>query len=147
MRTTRLILLGVIAAGLSQASFARPDRNEPGSTCLDIRADRQITISGHLSRQVFAGPPNYENIAKGDAKEVAFILELPKRLCVNDGGEFIGPGKTFDRVQIFANSNALGKVLGGAVGKRITVRGPAFGAHTGHHHAPLVLEAVSVTAN
>ena len=40
---------------------------------------------------------------------------------------------------------ALLDVLNAAVGRRVTVRGEAFGAHTGHHRAPLVLFAEEVT--
>ena len=147
MRATRLILFGVAVAALSQASSAKTDQRSLRSPCLDIRADKPVTVSGRLGRQIFAGPPNYESVARGDAEEAAFILELPRRLCADDGGEFIGPGDTFDRVQIAASTDAMGKVLSAAIGKKITVRGSAFGAHTGHHHAPLVLFASSVTVN
>jgi hypothetical protein len=71
-------------------------------------------------------------------------LELPKRLCANDG-EFIGPKTSFDRVHISSYKPALLDVLNAAVGRQVTVQGEAFGAHTGHHRAPLVLFADEVT--
>ncbi len=101
-------------------------------------------MSGVLTVQLFAGPPNYESIAKGDAEERAFILELPRRMCANDG-EFIAPTVLFDRVHISAADDAILSVLKAAVGRTVTIRGEAFGAHTGHHHAPLVLLADQVT--
>jgi hypothetical protein len=84
------------------------------------------------------------SIAKGDAEESAFILELPERLCANDDG-FIEPSEPFDRVHLSSYVPELQKVLSAAVGRRVTVRGEAFGAQTGHHHAPLVLFAEEIT--
>lgn len=102
------------------------------------------TVSGVLTVQLFAGPPNYGSIAKGDAEEKALILELAGRVCANDG-EFIDGKTTFDRVHVSSSVPALLNVLNAAVGRRVTVRGNAFGAHTGHHRAPLVLFADEVT--
>ncbi|OSZ71930.1 hypothetical protein CAP39_00620 [Sphingomonas sp. IBVSS1] len=101
-------------------------------------------MTGLLTVQLFAGPPNYESIAKGDAEEQALILELPKRICAYDG-DFIESKDSFDRVHVSSMKPGLLKVLNAAVGRKVTVRGEAFGAQTGHHHAPLVLMADTVT--
>ena len=101
-------------------------------------------MSGKLTVEFFPGPPNYESVAKGDAEEKALILELPRRLCANDG-EFIDGTTKFDRVQVSSQIPALLDVLNAAVGRRVTVRGEAFGAHTAHHREPLVLFAEEVT--
>jgi hypothetical protein len=111
---------------------------------MDLRKpDAKATISGELTFQNFAGPPDYESIANGDAEEKALILELPRRVCANDG-DFIEGTTKFDRVHVGFNSPALLDVLNAAVGRRVTVRGEVFGAHTGHHRAPLVLFADEV---
>ena len=103
-----------------------------------------MTVSGVLSSHVFAGPPSYESIAKGDAPEKAFILKLAQQTCADDG-EFIDGTTMFDRVHVSSYSPALLSALKAAVGRHVTVTGEAFGAHTGHHHAPLVLFARKVT--
>lgn len=118
---------------------------EAQKTCLNLTQTRsQATVSGMLTVHLFSGPPNYESIAKGDAEERTFILELPSRLCADDG-EFIRPNASFDRVHVGASDDVILSVLKAAIGKTVTVRGEAFGAHTGHHHAPLVLMANQVT--
>ncbi|WP_367273226.1 DUF4431 domain-containing protein [Phenylobacterium sp.] len=43
------------------------------------------------------------------------------------------------------SDDAIRGALKAAVGRTVTVRGKAFGAHTGHHHAPLVPIADRVT--
>jgi hypothetical protein len=134
----RSVRLAVLLATLASCS---PSSTEPGRSeaCLDLTIGQpEATFSGKLTVQLFAGPPNYQSIANGDAEEDAFILELPTRACASDG-EFIDASTSFDRVQISAEDASILNVLRSAVRRNVTVRGEAFGAHTGHHHAPLVL--------
>jgi hypothetical protein len=136
----------IIALALALVTGSSAPVNAAGSNkCLNLKGTHaKATVSGTLTVQIFAGPPNYESIAKGDAEEKALILELPKRLCADDG-EFIEPKTSFDRVHVSSNVPPLLDVLNAAVGRKVTVRGEAFGAHTGHHRAPLVLFADEVT--
>ena len=107
--------------------------------CLDLTAPGAIaSVSGVLTVQLLAGPPNYESIAAGDAEERAFILELDQRLCADDG-TFITPDSTFDRVQLTSDDPRNLDLMRAATGRRVDVSGEAFGSHTGHHHAPLVM--------
>jgi Domain of unknown function (DUF4431) len=110
------------------------------SDCMNLAATGDVTISGELTVQLFAGSPNYESIAGGDAEEKALILELPRRLCAEDGG-------TFDRIHLSSHTPAVLNALNAAVGRRVRVRGEASKAETGHHHAPVVLFATKVTVN
>lgn len=132
-------LLLALSACSPQGKADEPTR------CLDLTAPgAETAISGLLTIQLFAGPPNYESIANGDAEERTFILELPKRICASDG-EFIENSTLFDRVQVNASDPALARVLNAGVGQQVTIQGEAFGSHTGHHHAPLVILASKVT--
>jgi hypothetical protein len=99
---------------------------------------------------MFAGPPNYEDVRKGDRPEPSYILKLQKPICIV-GGEFIEPDKLIDRVQIFPgyeskDNKTLFRELRRSVGKVVVVQGSSpFGAHTGHHHAPLLLPITKIT--
>src|SRR5262249_56279462 len=67
------------------------------------------------------------------------------------GDEFVDPNTKFDRIQIFPKSDkadqALWRDLRGFIGQRVLVAGTgAFGRQTGHHHAPLMLPIVSISA-
>jgi hypothetical protein len=111
--------------------------------CIDLTAKADTVVTGLLTVQLFAGPPNYESIAGGDVEEKALILELPKRLCADLGGPT--PYRTsFDRVHVSSFQPRHLDALNAAVGRDVTVRGEAFGAETGHHRAPLVLFAEEV---
>lgn len=141
-RTVRPIVVS-LAAACALALPAALQATEPGR-CLDLRKPHAAaTVTGILTVRTFAGPPNYESIAKGDAEEKALILELPTPACADDG-EFIDSSKNFDTVHVSSSIPAILNTLNAAVGRRVTIHGEAFGAHTGHHHAPLVLFADEV---
>jgi len=119
------------------------------AACVDLRQTGTLSFEGALSYRIFAGPPNYEDVRKGDTPEPAYILSLGAPICAT-GDEFIDPGKSFDKIQIYpAESNgsghALWRDLRQLAGKRVSVEGKsAFGAHDGHHHAPLLLPITAV---
>ncbi|MGE4323175.1 MAG: hypothetical protein AB7E60_09125 [Sphingobium sp.] len=117
---------------------------EPAPRCVAAsRPDTLVTLAGRLTLHSFAGPPDYESVEAGDALEHAFILELPRRICLDDG-EFADGSERFDRVHVHAMEPHLVRTLQDAVGRQVTVAGRAVGAHTGHHRAPMVLFAGSV---
>jgi len=129
-----LLLIG-LTLGLASAANA---------ACLDLKQTNVLSFEGTLNYRIFAGPPNYEDVRRGDTPEPTYILTLTEPICAS-GDEFVDPRDTFSQVQIFPESSgkavpALAKDLRRWVGKRVVVEGASpFGAHTGHHHAPLLL--------
>ena len=75
---------------------------------------------------------------------------LAEPMCAS-GDEFVDPRDKFDQVQIFPESSgkappALSRDLRRWIGKRVVVEGTSpFGAHTGHHHAPLMLPITRIS--
>jgi hypothetical protein len=63
--------------------------------CINLKQSQTFSFEGKLTHKVFPGPPNYEDVRKGDKPEPSYILQLPKRTCVSGSDEKI------DRVQIF----------------------------------------------
>jgi len=114
------------------------------AACIDLKQKGSLSFVGALSYKIFAGPPNYEDVRKGDTPEPAYILSLEAPICAT-GDEFVDPGKPIQQIQIYPEetngaSPALSRDLRQLTGKRVSVEGrSAFGAHTGHHHAPLLL--------
>jgi hypothetical protein len=110
--------------------------------CHDLAgADARPTFTGRLSessftREGFAGPP--ENV---------LLLELPRQICITDGGQFADPAQHFSSVQIGAADERLFPRLRALLGRQVTVSGEAFAAHTAHHYRPLVLMADRVSLN
>lgn len=118
---------------------------EGPSRCVDSsRAGAVVTLAGKLTLVSFVGQPNDVSAERGDAEQRAFILQLPRHICFDDG-EFADGSERFDRVHVHAADKRLTKMLQGAVGRDVTVSGEAIGAHTAHHRAPMVLLVKSVT--
>jgi hypothetical protein len=119
------------------------------AACINLKQTSSLSFEGALSYRIFAGPPNYEDVRKGDAPEPAYILTLDASVCV-EGDEFLNPGQPFDKIQVYpADRNGVGHALWRdlrqLVAKRVSVEGKsAFGAHTGHHHAPLLLPIIRI---
>jgi hypothetical protein len=122
-----------------------------GAACLDVRQSQPLTFKGSLSRPVFPGPPNYEDVKKGDKPERAYIIKLDAPICAT-GDEFLDSSQTVDTVQLLVDdsandSRALNASLTQLIGKRVEVTGKSgFGAQTGHHHAPLLVTLVKIAA-
>ncbi len=117
--------------------------------CIDLKVSRTVQLRGTLTHKVFPGPPNFENLRKGDKPEPSYILRLQKPVCII-GDEFIEQDKLIERVQIFPEyadreNKALNRKLRNLIGKVVVVQGNSpFGAHTGHHHAPLLLPITKI---
>lgn len=139
----------VIAALL--ASFilsVQAQAQTPG--CIAVGGATTSHFAGRLSRPVFPGPPNYENVRRGDAREPAYILTLARPACVNAEGDENLNRRSVSRIHLRLDpGNAASRPaydqLRSLVGRTITVTGTdGFGAQTGHHHAPLVLTVIGV---
>ncbi|NVN84599.1 MAG: DUF4431 domain-containing protein [Rhodopseudomonas sp.] len=139
----KLFLAAVLVLG---APFAGPAGAAATDSCLDIDSSRTVVFDGKLTHKVFPGPPNFEDVGKGDRPEPSYILQLQKSICV------VGIDKQVDRVQIFPelpeqgpDNRALWAKLKSLIGKQVTVTGTsAFTSFTGHHHAPLLLPITEI---
>lgn len=125
--TGMLLLFGVFLVWPNLATAA---------PCYDLNKGQPAGLTGALDYVVFAGPPNYENVQKGDTPEPAFVLRLAHPICIQ-GGKFADPKTSLRAVQLVETAKVQGRLrplLHRQV--RVTLKAPAA-AETGHHHAPL----------
>lgn len=117
---------GVLAIPLFAAilfpAVAASAEATPTRCVVASRPDAIVTLAGRLTLKSFAGPPNYESVARGDVEEKVFILELPRRICFEDG-EFADGSERFDRVHVSAIEPELARALQQAIGREVTVAG------------------------
>ena len=138
----RSALLVVVSAMLSVGSVAN-------AACIDVRQQEPLAFNGTLNYRIFPGPPNYENVKKGDKPEPAYIIKLDAPICAT-GDEFLDSKQNFDRVQLLMDdSSQAGRTLWQGLrkldGKHVLATGKSgFGAQTGHHHAPLLMTLVGI---
>ena len=70
------------------------------AACIDLKETNTFSFQGTLSYHIFAGPPNYEDVRKGDAPEATYILKLDEPICAT-GDDFLNPSERIDKVQVY----------------------------------------------
>ena len=131
------MLLLLLAGLLSSVSLSgRPLQ----AGCLPYGPDT-VSVAGTLERRTYPGHPNYASIAEGDEPETGFYLRLSKPVCtVADTTAPDAPALRGVRlVQLVLNSTGYA-ALRPRLRQRVVLRGTLFGALTGHHYAPLLLQ-------
>lgn len=107
------------------------------AACFDVSKHQPSHLSGHLSHRIFAGPPNFTDVQKGDTPEPGYVLKLPQPICLS-GDEFADPANSFDEVQLVPSEGIESKMASFRdTDVDVDVVDP-MPAITGHHHRPLV---------
>ena len=109
-----------------------------------LRYDEEIRgLRGTLQIRVYFGPPNYGENPNTDSREAQAVLFLDKTICTvkDDGSDNTDQVNQFEITLIPSQTVQLSSLAG----KKVIVSGKLFGAHTGHHHTPLLLSLSSIT--
>jgi len=77
--------------------------------------------------------------------ETAYILRLPAAGCL-DAKDAEFRVKSARTIHIYSFDDKLRAQMSRLAGKDVSVRGKPFGAHTAHHHAPIVMEISQIDA-
>jgi hypothetical protein len=107
----------------------------------------EVVVAGSLSRETFAGPPNYESVDRGDKAETVWILTLrePLVLCPlaaeNGNSHTLGSINRFQLVIFEEQQRGLRQAL---IARYASVRGKVFLRHTGHHHTAALIEVAEL---
>jgi hypothetical protein len=116
--------------------------------CTDVSTDGPITLSGKLAQREFPGSDVDDFARQPSTKEAAYILQLAMPKCFF-GDEHLGGEAKVVEVQLIVSPDInpeLYALLRDRIGRPVSVTGhQAFGAHTSHHHAPLVLIADEIS--
>ncbi len=106
-----------------------------------------VQLSGTIIRKTFPGPPNYESIERGDKAEVLWLLVLSQPICMEEDIKepSLSPAqKDIRKIQLVFRDAAAYETHKKLVGKIVVAKGTLFGAHTGHHHTPLLLTVTTL---
>lgn len=117
------------------------------AACLDLSDPSKLVFSGLLTQNVFPGPPNYESIEMGDRPSTAFLLDLPEPVCVS-GDDFISSDEQVSTIHVYSDDAKANEDLARFADQHVVVvAAEAFGSHTGHHRARLVVEVQSIRSD
>lgn len=112
-------------------------------TCLNYEPD-VATLTGIIRTHTFPGPPNFESIAKGDARENIWSLHLTKSICMSAKGDAEAENNVTDLQLVFPQGQKQYDKYKSLKGRRVTVAGTLFHAETGHHHTKVLLTVTSI---
>lgn len=108
-------------------------------------------ITGILTFNSFYGPPNYGETPEQDIIENVWILNLDAPINVHQVKQVLGEGD-YNSTQFDVNRVQLAKAtdhfdLNIYKDKKIIAKGTFWGAHTGHHFTPVLMDVISIIAN
>ena len=124
----RLLGAGV---GVSLALFGA----SASAACLKANADDQV-VEGRL-KFVRITIPAYR------LSEDAYILRLRAPACL-DGPDDLDKVENTRRIHVYATDETTRRRMRRLDGQNVRVRGSAFGGHTLHHHAPIVMHVQTI---
>jgi hypothetical protein len=108
--------------------------------CLQLEPNA-VLLHGVIERATFPAPPNYENVANGDAPETYWLLKLEQPTCVqtaDDSGHAAHSGIT--RIQlVFLRDDHPYQKYRSLLNHAVQATGTLFAAQTGHHHTDVLL--------
>jgi hypothetical protein len=140
------IVLLLVAAGVQRGQEKSPQDIQKAD-CLSYETDG-VKLSGRIIRKTFPGPPNFESVKRGDAREVTWILHLAKPVCVKPARQ-----DTFNEAEVGVSevhlvlSGSQYRRFRGLVGKRpVVITGNLFHSFTGHHHARVLMSVSTAEA-
>jgi Domain of unknown function (DUF4431) len=105
-----------------------------------------VALHGTLAREIFAGPPNYQDTRKGDKTETSWFVDLDVPICVNEDKsepDLNPTQKNIRRVQLVLRGGGDDRYKA-LLGRKVVASGTLFGAHTGHHHTAVLLTVNSI---
>ena len=105
-----------------------------------------MNIGGTLARKTFAGPPNYESVRKWDRAQTYGLIEPYSPVCVveDEADPDLNPSQDLvGEIQLVLTPEEY-QAFKEMVGREVIAKGTLFGAHTGHHHTPVLLTTMSI---
>jgi Domain of unknown function (DUF4431) len=117
-------------------------KSKPDHPCVAYEPDT-VALVGRLERHTYPGPPNYESIANGDARETGYYLRPDEPLCATGSQQSDWEPVAGVRLVQLVLDAAGYRDLRALLGQHVRLRGTLFHAHTGHHHATLLLTVIS----
>lgn len=118
----------------------------------DERSEKPISLRGKLTLRLYPGPPEYSSVENGDYPGYCWFLQM-------DHSSFqiafttLLPGLALSSADIMSRPNWYEVQLGCSpsddfncenVNKEVVVEGYLFHAHTGHHHAPFLMDVLRI---
>ncbi|HSC19834.1 MAG TPA: hypothetical protein VLC74_13075 [Rhizomicrobium sp.] len=110
--------------------------------CYDLSKGQPTGLTGTLDYAVFAGPPHYANVQKGDAPNPSFVLRLAHPVCIQ-GHKSVDPKNSVQAVQLVKTAKVEGK-LKPLLHRQVTVAVKNPAPDPAHRQAPVFAWVTSI---
>ena len=137
-----LIFFSLIAISCS----TKTPKQDAVEKCLNYEPEK-IQLIGLLYSKSFPGPPNFEDIKKGDKEENYWLIKTTKDFCVNDTKDnWAGKILNQSEVQLVIMPSALNlyETKKSLLGKNVIVKGTLFPQMSGHHKTNVLITVESL---
>jgi len=104
---------------------------------------KACVVTGTLETHVYPGPPEYEDIKKGDAKENSLYLKLDHPIIIHfkDWEKNDAPAtESISLMQIAVVSPRFYKLADKKKKCHVTIKGEIFASFNAHHHTPFLID-------
>jgi hypothetical protein len=112
-----------------------------------LPCQQEVSLVGTIQEQTFPGPPNYEDIKKGDEPEDYWILKLSEPVNVDEDPDFPAPGE--DKQLTDVRGMQLNVDFAGGykpflkyLNKTVVVTGTLSKGFTVHHKTPVLIAVI-----
>lgn len=109
--------------------------------CLSYGPEK-IHLKGFLTSKSFPGPPNYEDVQKGDEEEIYWFVKAAP-FCVDAGIDF-SKSIAQSEVQLVLDDFDFYKKRRELLDKYVVVKGTLFQQMTGHHKTEVLINVESL---
>jgi len=106
-----------------------------------------IQLKGILLRKTYPGPPNYEDVMKGDRPETYWLLSLVQPICVNKDShnpDINVAYKNVHSIELVLPNSEYYRKHANLVGHKVLAIGTLLGQITTHHHTHVLLTVSSI---
>lgn len=132
-----VLFLCLLVCGISPVEKMSPQ-------CVSY-APANVALKGEISRQTFAGRPNFESVKQGDEPETYWVLHLTAPTCLV-ASETMPDGDAESNVsdlQLGLDEQQYARYQD-LLGKQVVVSGTLSHAISGHHHTKVLLKVAEI---
>lgn len=124
---------------------AKVTENKKTENCLSYET-RNVQLIGQIFRKSFPGPPNYQDIKKGDEEEIYWLIKTITPFCVNESEMMFGDkvDNQFEAQLVMSSAFNFYQMRRALLGQKVIVKGTLFPQHTGHHKTRVLINVESL---
>lgn len=137
MNNLRLCGLRVLLTALPLV-WAGSVQAQQNPKCVEYRP-ATVKLTGVIISRTYPGPPEYENIRKGDEPQTYWLLALSRPICVAQKSDDDPAEKNIRRIQLVFSSEKAYRTYRRLLGKRVVATGTLYPGSNIHHKTPVLL--------